>query len=163
MMKVANFRIGTKDRNGRDHFINCSAWNAPGSENGRADVVMRNLCKGRHVLIKGIPNATHGKGRDGKDYANLGVIVNELEFLDRKPDSMRQNQTEDQTTAEAATETPAQPAASAIDPAVMAALQALLAQQKAAPAATQQSAVVPAQPEEDGPDFSCLEDDGLPF
>ena len=161
-MKVANFRIGCRDRNGKDHFLNCSAWNAPGSDTGRADVVIRNLCKGRHVLVRGVPTATYGKGKDGTDYANLGCIVNDLEFLDKKPEGMRA------TTGEAKPAAPEAPAAPApqLTPEMLAALQAIVAQQAQA-----QQPATPAEPaKEEAPetpaDFSILDEklpENLPF
>ena len=168
-MKVANFRIGCRDRNGKDHFLNCSAWNSPSSDTGRADVVMSNLCKGRNIWVRGVPTATYGKGKDGTDYANLGVIVNDLEFLDKKPEGMRT--TAAAPAAETVPETtaaPAQPAAPQLTPEMIAAFQAFMAQQAASQA--QAPAQTPAQPVKEEPaacpDFTVLEEqlpDNLPF
>ena len=181
--KVANFRVACHDDRGQTHFINCSAWNTVDGVEGRgkADIVMRNLCKGRHVLITGTPDAKHNKGSDGKDYANMNVVIATLEFLDRKPDSMRANggateaapaaATAPEAQTPAAPAAPAQPAAPAVPqltPEMIAALQAFMAQQAASQA--QAPAQTPAQPAKEEPaacpDFTALEEqlpDNLPF
>ena len=173
--KVANFRVACHDDRGQTHFINCSAWNTVDGVEGRgkADIVMRNLCKGRHVLITGTPDAKHNKGSDGKDYANMNVVIATLEFLDRKPDSMRANggaaeaAPAAETQAPAAPAQPAAPAVPQLTPEMIAALQAFMAQQAASQAQAPAQPAAPAKEEPAAcPDFTALEEqlpDNLPF
>lgn len=70
-----------KDQNGPDYF-QVSAWNQLGQN------CQQYLAKGRKVAVVGQVSVHTYQGNDGKTYAQMDVMANEVEFLTPKSEVM---------------------------------------------------------------------------
>ena len=77
---VCSFTVAV-DRRGQDDktdFFRVSAWNKTG------DTCQKYLAKGRKVAVTGPVSVSTYTGQDGKAYANLEVMAQDVEFLTPK-------------------------------------------------------------------------------
>lgn len=72
---VAVNRMRTQNNQGETDFFRCTAWNQLAENCGRY------LSKGRKVAVVGSVRVETYEGRDGKTYASMNVLANEVEFL----------------------------------------------------------------------------------
>ena len=74
---VCSFTVAV-NRRGQDDFFRVSAWNKTG------ETCQKYLAKGRKVAVTGPVSVSTYTGQDGKTYANLEVMAQDVEFLTPK-------------------------------------------------------------------------------
>lgn len=79
---VCSFTVAANRRGKNDEadFFRVSAWNK------LAETCQKYLSKGRKVAVTGPVSVSTYTGQDGKTYANLEVMAQDVEFLTPKPE-----------------------------------------------------------------------------
>lgn len=81
---AVNRRKTQNNQNPEADFFNVSAWNQ------QAENCAKYLAKGRKVAVVGPVSVRTYQGNDGKTYAQMDVMANEVEFLTPKSEVMTQ-------------------------------------------------------------------------
>lgn len=88
---VSSFSIAVNRRSkGQDgqqkedvSFIDCEAWDKT------ANLVQQYCTKGKQILVKGSLKQDRWQTQDGQNRSKIKVIVNNIQFLDRRPEGQQ--------------------------------------------------------------------------